>query len=50
MAALKDLNEKKNTPSKITSINYDELNIQEYLISPIFSDEDVNLLFAELIL
>ena len=45
-AALKYLNEKKNTHSKVSSLNYDELKIQEYLTSPIFSDEDINVLFA----
>ena len=45
-AALKYLNEKKIAHSKVSSINYDELKIQEYLTRPIFSDEEVNLLFA----
>jgi ferredoxin len=46
MAALKYINEKKITHLKISSINYDESKIQEYLTSPNFSDEDANLLFA----
>jgi hypothetical protein len=46
MAALKYLNEKKIAHSKVSSINYDELKIQEYLTNSIFSDEEVNLSFA----
>ena len=46
IAALNYLNERKNAHSKISSINYDVLRTQEYFLSPIFSDEEVNLLFA----
>ena len=45
-AALKHLNKMKEKHSKIKAINYSELKPQEYLISPIFNDENVSLLFS----
>ena len=45
-AALKHLNKMKEKHSKIKAINYSELKPQEYLVSPIFNDENVSLLFS----
>ena len=45
-AALKYLNEKKKTHSKIKDIEYQELKTQEYLTSPLFNDEEASILFS----
>ena len=45
-AALKYLNEMKDQHSKIHHIKYEKLETQKYLTSEMFSDEEVNLLFA----
>ena len=43
-SALRYLNELKNTHTKIKHIKYETLKCQEYLISPLFSNTDVNVL------
>ena len=43
---MKYLNEKKIAHSKVSSINYDELKIQEYMTSPLFFNQEMILLFA----
>ena len=45
-AALKYLNERKETHSKIRHIEYVKLEKQTYLSSPLFTNEDVYLLFS----
>ena len=45
-AALKYLNEKKEKHSKISGIEYKQLETQNYVTSPLFSNSEVNLLFA----
>ena len=45
-AALKYLKEKQKMHSKIKDIKYEKLEVQEYMISPLFTDEEVNLLYA----
>ena len=45
-AALKYLNEMKDQHSKIHHIKYEKLETQKYVTSEMFSDEEVNLLFA----
>ena len=44
-AALKYLNQIKETHSKVKDIVYEHLETQAYLTSPLFSNENVNLLF-----
>ena len=46
MAAFIFLNELKVTHSKVRDIEYDKLETQTYLTSPLFSNEDVNTLFS----
>ena len=43
-AALDYLKELQGTHSKIKHIKYDELKAQEYMLSPLFSNDEVNLL------
>ena len=45
-AALKYLNQIKETHSKVKDIVYEHLETQAYLTSPLFSNENVNLLFS----
>ena len=45
-AALKYLNTLKDTHSKIKHIEYESLQRQAYLTSPLFSNTDVNILFS----
>ena len=45
-AALKYLNDLKNSHTKIKHIKYETLKLQDYLKSPMFSNTDVNTLFA----
>ena len=45
-AALKYLKSKQQTHSKVKDIQYDKLETQRYMTSPLFSDEEVSLLFA----
>ena len=45
-AALRYLTKKQESHSKINMINYSELETQKYMISPIFSNEEVNQLHA----
>ena len=45
-AALKFLNDLKETHTKIKHIKYETLKCQEYLISPMFSNTDINTLFS----
>ena len=45
-AALKYLNDKKETHSKIRHIEYRELKTQEYLTSALFSNEETQLLYS----
>ena len=45
-AALKYLNDKKETHSKIRHIKYRELKTQEYLTSALFSNEETQLLYS----
>ena len=45
-AALKYLNDTKDKHSKICNIRYEKLESQKYLTSEMFSDDEVNLLFA----
>ena len=45
-AALKYLNDLKNTHTKIKNINYETLKCQDYLKSSMFSNTDVNTLFS----
>ena len=40
------LKEKQETHSKIKDIVYTELKVQEYITSPIFTNEETNLLYA----
>ena len=42
LAAFKYLNDLKLTHSKVKDIEYDKLETQAYLTSPVFSNEDVN--------
>ena len=44
-AALKHLNQIKQTHSKVKEFPYEKLETQSYLISPLFSNNSVNLLF-----
>ena len=46
LAAFKYLLELKGSHSKVRSIEYKKLETQKYLTSPIFSNEDVEVLFA----
>ena len=46
MAAFIYLNDLKLTHSKVRDIEYDKLETQSYLTSPLFSNEDVNILFS----
>ena len=46
IAALKFLNERKSTHSKVKDIEYSNLETQKYLKSPLFSDSEVSLLFS----
>ena len=43
-AAFKHLKERQQTHSKVKDIAYEKLEIQEYMKSPTFSNEEVNLL------
>ena len=45
-AALKHLNNLKGTHSKIQTIEYVELKTQSFITSPIFSNDDVSLLYS----
>ena len=45
-AAFKHLKELKDTHSKISDIKYSELECQPYILSSIFTNEDVNLLHS----
>ena len=45
-AALKELTETQGGHSKVNSIKYSQLYIQEYLKSPTFSNSETELLFA----
>ena len=46
MAALKYLRKLQEKHSKISDISYKELKVEGYMISPIFSDEEVNTLHS----
>ena len=45
-AALQYLREQKQKHSKVKEIEYKKLSIQNYILSPLFSNEEVNLLYA----
>ena len=45
-AALDYLKEKQKQHSKIKHIQYNQLKTQKYMVSPVFSNEEVNLLYA----
>ena len=45
-AALQYLREQQQKHSKVKEIQYIKLSIQNYILSPLFSNEEVNLLFA----
>ena len=45
-AALSYLKNIQKEHSKVKHIQYDKLNTQQYMVSPLFSNEEVNLLYA----
>ena len=46
IAATRYLKEKQNKHSKVKSIKYDKLKTQKYMKSPLFTNDEVNLLLA----
>ena len=46
LVALRYLNERKETHSKIKSIEYKDLETRDYITSPLFTNTDVKLLFS----
>ena len=46
MASFKYLRERQQTHSKVKNINYSQLTTQKYMVSPIFSNKEVNMLYA----
>ena len=46
VAAFAYLKAKQDQHSKVKNIPYTELKMQEYIVSPIFNDKEVSLLFA----
>ena len=45
-AALSYLKERQKMHSKVKDIKYEKLEVQKYMVSPLFTDEEVNLLYA----
>ena len=45
-AALKYLKEKQEGHSKVKEIQYDKFQVQDYILNPVFSNEEVNLLHS----
>ena len=46
IAAFQDLKERQRKHSKVKDIHYDKLETQQYMKSQLFTNEEVNLLFA----
>ena len=46
VAALKNLKEIQKSHSKVKEIKYDKLEVQPYLVSPLFTNEEVDLLYS----
>ena len=45
-AALEHLKQKQKQRSKIRNIEYTKLETQEYMVSPLFTNDEVNILYA----